>query len=86
MWRSLFLGLGLYLIILSAELGMVKEFSASWHKPETPVHETKDTSQSEWNMKVSRFMPYTALCLGVVVCIYSFQIPKLIKDAQGGDG
>ena len=87
MIRSMFLALGMFLILLSAELTMVQEFNASWHKSESAATQSSGTALRWTHVRVPRFLPYSTLCGGVVLCIYAYQLPKRWKERMdGGEG
>lgn len=84
MWRALFLGIGIYMMIAGAEClavdrvvwrGSAEPAAASnpFIKPASP--KPKDVIPEPW-------IPWCLLSSGAVVCLYSFTIPK----RMGGGG
>lgn len=80
MWRSLFIAVGLFAIILGLECLVVDKAIL------TP---TADQSSRQWGFRTPGAMyrelvppdwaPWSLLSVGAVVCLYSFTIPQKMK-------
>jgi hypothetical protein len=76
MWRALFLGIGIYLMIAGAECLAVDR--VTWRGGAEPppsaisftsAPKPKEAAPEPW-------LPWCLLSTGAVVCLYSFTIPK----------
>lgn len=75
MWRSLFLALGLTLMIIGAECLVVD--SAVFAQSSSGV--AGQGAGSAQSVEPPDWAPWTLISAGAVVCIYSFTIPKRVK-------
>ncbi len=83
MWRSLFLALGLYVMILGVECITVKEFRLRMHEPppSQPASLFPEQQAQVGPQRVLRpqpWVPWSFLSTGAVVCLYSFTIPARV--------
>ena len=77
MWRALFLGIGIYLMIAGAEcLAVDRVVWRGGAEPApaalsfgSPAPKLKDIAPEPW-------LPWCLLSTGAVTCLYSFTIPK----------
>ena len=81
MWRSLFLALGFFLMILGVEcLGVERVNLKVRDKAPAPVSpfdlEAKEGSQTQ--IVPPPWAPWSLLATGAVVCLYSFTIPRRV--------
>ena len=78
MWRALFLGIGIYLIIAGAECLAVERVYWRVHdEPRAaafPLQNSPPSAQKEF--PPAPWLPWSLLSSGAVVCLYSFTIPK----------
>lgn len=80
MWRSLFLALGLYLVLLGVEGLLVDKVvlvSRGEHGPWGYAARGREIVPSDW-------APWSLLSSGCVTILYSFTLPKRLKS-KGGD-
>lgn len=83
MWRALFLGIGIYMMIAGAQCLAVDR--VVWRGGGEPAQSALSFGQSGAKPKEAVPEPWIPWCLlssGAVVCLYSFTIPKRI----GGGG
>jgi hypothetical protein len=81
MWRSFFLAIGFFLILFGVEcLGVEKMNLKLREAPPAPVSpfdlEAKTGAQVQF--APSPWIPWSLLSSGVVMCIYSFTIPRRV--------
>ncbi len=78
MWRALFLGVGVYLMIAGAECLAVDR--VIWRTAPEPAPATmpfqKPPPQKPRDFPPAPWVPWSLLSTGAVVCLYSFTIPK----------
>ncbi len=78
MWRSFFLGVGVYLIIAGAECLAVDR--VYWRNHEDPPAAMNPFQRSATpaakEFPPAPWLPWSLLSTGAVVCLYSFTIPK----------
>jgi hypothetical protein len=84
MWRSIFLAIGISLIVVGAECLVVEKvvFAESAEPAlqsdslgEGPLIQSRDVRPPEW-------MPWTLMSSGAVVILYSFTIPRRVTAAK----
>ena len=69
MWRAMFLALGIYCVIIGLE-GLALE----------------SASLKEWvtdgprDLRLEKWMPWSILSAGAIVIIYSFTIPRRVRE------
>jgi hypothetical protein len=78
MWRALFLGIGLYMMIAGAQcLAVDRVF---WRNVQEPapaaVPLMKPAPPKPKEFPPAPWVPWSLLSTGAVVCLYSFTIPK----------
>ncbi len=83
MWRSFFLAIGIFLMILGVECLGVETVNLKMREP-------PQSSALPWdngpklgpNKKITPppWAPWSLLSTGAVVCIYSFTIPRRVKS------
>lgn len=83
MWRSLFLALGLYVMLLGAECILVQEFRLRMHEPPAPQPSSLFPSEQptvgpQRVLRPQPWVPWSFLSTGAVVCLYSFTIPARV--------
>ena len=84
MWRALFLGIGLYLMIAGAEcLAVDRVF---WRTTAQAVPAAipfqKPAAQKPADFPPAPWVPWSLLSTGAVVCLYSFTIPARIGSKK----
>jgi len=85
MWRALFLGIGIYLMIAGAQcLAVDRVF---WRMDPEPAAPALNVLQPPAAQKAKEFppapwVPWSLLSTGAVVCLYSFTIPKRIGGSK----
>jgi hypothetical protein len=82
MWRAFFLAIGIFLIILGIECLAVEKVylkihdepptSTNFLEPSPKVGPAKQLTPQSWH-------PWSLLSIGVVICLYSFTIPRRIQ-------
>ena len=78
MWRSLFLAVGLTLMIIGAECLVVDRAVFAQSIP-GPGGQGESQGTSERTVAPPDWAPWSLLSAGAVVCIYSFTIPRRVK-------
>lgn len=74
MWRALFLAIGFYCILLGAEALAVERVVLKPKKDgDRIVSQREDLKPAEWT-------PWSLMAGGAVVVLYSFTIPRRVKD------
>jgi len=75
MWRALFLAVGVFMMLLGAEALAVEtvDFRPFLHK----ANETYKTIPYD----VEPWLPWSLICGGAMVCIYSFTLPTRFKNS-----
>ena len=77
MWRALFLGIGVYLMIAGAECLAVDR--VVWRTPSGSAGASpfqKPAILKPNDFPPAPWVPWSLLSTGAVVCLYSFTIPK----------
>ena len=74
MWRSFFLGVGIYLVLLGGQSLLVDRATLRIH--EDAAVEGSDTVGPAKTLTPPPWAPWTLLSTGAVTCIYSFTLPK----------
>jgi len=75
MWRSLFLALGVYLVLLGAQCLGVEKFVLSVHEPPRQLAEGEFKPGPRREVTPPPWAPWSLMSTGAVVCLYSFTIP-----------
>ena len=77
MWRALFLGIGVYLMIAGAEcLAVDRVFWRTTPQPAPPPSAFQKPAPPKPNdFPPAPWVPWSLLSTGTVVCLYSFTIP-----------
>jgi hypothetical protein len=82
MWRSLFLAIGVFLVILGVECLGVAQFTLKLRDDATASTSIFDATPVLGSQKQITPPPWAAWSLmstGAVVCLYSFTIPKRVS-------
>jgi hypothetical protein len=82
MWRSMFLAIGVYMVLLGVQCLGVQKFvlkeTQTVVEPVGVLGEMKAvTSHREYSPQP--WVPYSLMTTGVVVCIYTYTLPRLVK-------
>ena len=84
MWRAFFLAIGLSLIILGAEFLIVDQVilrhPRSADATLAQVMDDSDRVASSKAFEPPDWFPWSLFSVGAIVMIYSFTIPKRVKD------
>jgi hypothetical protein len=84
MWRSLFLAVGVFVVLLGAQCLVIQKFVLTSQEvviqetagllgaEKTQVTRKKEISPAPWT-------PWSLMSTGVITCIYSFTIPARVK-------
>jgi len=78
MWRSFFLAVGIFLMILGAECLGVKKMNLRIREappPPTSPFDTEKKVGAQKQIVPPNWAPWSLLSSGAVVCLYSFTIP-----------
>lgn len=81
MWRSLFLAVGFFIIILGVECLGVERVSLKLRDPPPPptsLFETAPTEGPQKQVVPPPWAPWSLLSAGAVMCLYSFTIPRRV--------
>ncbi|MGA2616573.1 MAG: hypothetical protein ABSF26_03125 [Thermoguttaceae bacterium] len=79
MWRAFFLAIGLYLVIFGMECLAVDQVYLRAHEAPRPAAGLFQSAAAEGpplTFAPSPWMPWSFLSSGIVVCLYSFTIPR----------
>ena len=77
MWRALFLGIGIYLMIAGAECLAVERVTWRTSGPvRNAVGLQKPATEQPKEFPPAPWVPWSLLSTGAVVCLYSFTIPR----------
>jgi hypothetical protein len=82
MWRAIFLAIGIYFVILGVEcLGVEKAILKIHGDPPPPVSpwDTEAKLGTPVTITPPHWAPWSLMSSGVVVCLYSFTIPRRVK-------
>ena len=81
MWRSLFLAMGVYLVLLGAQCLGVEKFTL---KPKQPASQSASLGDARAGagkeIVPPPWAPWSLMSTGAVVCLYSFTIPSRLKS------
>ncbi len=83
MWRSLFLAVGLFLIILGVECLGVETINLKFRDPPKESNlpwESAPAVGPRKKISPPPWAPWSLLSSGAVVCLYSFTIPRRVKS------
>jgi hypothetical protein len=81
MWRALFLAVGIYMVLFGGQCFMVERVSLGFHDdppPSTSMFETPATVGPQKQFIPPPWVPWSMMSSGVVVCLYSFTIPRRV--------
>jgi len=80
MWRAFFLAIGIYLIILGVECLAVDHVSLRLHDDPPPATsmDAAPTLGPQKQFAPAPWMPWSVMSTGIVVCLYSFTIPRRV--------
>jgi len=82
MWRAFFLSIGIFLVILGVESLAVEKVTTKFHDP-PPAKSTPFEEQAKKGPKKiltpPPWVPWILMSSGVVVCLYSFTLPRRVK-------
>lgn len=74
MWRALFLAIGVYAVLVGAQALAVERVVMKPTKDgDRIVAQGKDLQPAEWT-------PWSLMAGGAVIVLYSFTIPRRVKD------
>lgn len=84
MWRSMFLAVGVFVVLLGAQCLVIQKFVLT--SQEVVIQETSGLLGAE-KTQVTRkkeltpapWAPWSLMSTGVITCIYSFTIPARVK-------
>lgn len=84
MWRSFFLAIGVYLILLGAQCLGVQKFvlksrSNSPQSQATLLSRNDSQVQPRREIEPPPWAPWSIMSTGAVVCLYSFHIPRRLN-------
>ncbi len=82
MWRSLFLAIGLFMVVLGAGFLCVERVELRIHEQLPPSALSLSNSPREGPPKAiipAPWWPWSFLSAGAVVCLYSFTIPRRVQ-------
>ncbi len=85
MWRSMFLGAGIFLMILGAECLAVESVTLKIKGGPAPADGFLATLDNKPGPSLPKkfvpesWIPWSLLSTGAVVCLYSFTIPRRIQ-------
>ena len=82
MWRAFFLAVGISLVILGVEcLGVEKVTLKIREKPPAPTSpwDTPPSAGPNMTLVPQNWAPWSLMSSGVVVCLYSFTIPRRVQ-------
>lgn len=74
MWRSFFLAIGVFTILLGAECLAVETVT---FKPKTSNGQVVEPART---VRTPEWAPWSLMGAGAVVVLYSFTLPKRVKD------
>jgi hypothetical protein len=81
MWRSLFLAIGVILIILGVQCLGVAQFTLKLRDEapsSTSFLDTAPTLGAQKQITPPTWAPWSLMSTGAVVCLYSFTLPKRV--------
>jgi len=80
MWRSLFLAIGIYLLLLGAQCLAVEKVVLKFHEPARERIDLLGTKTLEAGaprtLAPPEWVPWSLMSTGAVVCLYSFTVPR----------
>jgi hypothetical protein len=82
MWRAFFLSIGVFLVIVGVECLAVEKVSLKFHEPPPPIATPFDTQAEKGprkNLNPPPWAPWSLMSSGIVVCLYSFTLPRRVK-------
>jgi hypothetical protein len=82
MWRSLFLALGVFMLIVGIQCLGVSQFILKIHGESTASASLLDVSPivgPQLKFTPLPWTPWSLMATGIVVCIYSFTLPKRVS-------
>jgi len=82
MWRSLFLAIGLFLVVLGVGFMVVEGVELKAHETLPPSFLSLGSGSGEGPAKQitpAPWWPWSFLSAGAVTCLYSFTIPRRVQ-------
>jgi hypothetical protein len=81
MWRSLFLAVGIFLIILGVQCLGVAQFTLKIRDEAAAAYYLDTTPGTGPQKKLTPppWVPWSLMSTGAVVCLYSFTLPKRVS-------
>jgi hypothetical protein len=82
MWRAFFLAIGVYLALLGAQLLAVERVYLIFRDsppPATGLLESTPSTGPQVQYAPPAWVPWSFLSFGVVLCLYSFTIPRRLQ-------
>jgi len=82
MWRSLFLAVGVYLMLLGFQCLGVEKFVLNVREPpkQAAPAEGKPKPGPQKTVVPPPWAPWSLMSTGAVVCLYSFSIPSRMRN------
>ncbi|MCC6126132.1 MAG: hypothetical protein IT426_14315 [Pirellulales bacterium] len=81
MWRSLFLSIGIFLMLFGVQCLGVRQFTFKAREEPPPQTSLLDSTPAVGPQKKfvpAPWVPWSMMASGAVVCLYSFTIPKRV--------
>ena len=85
MWRGFFLAIGIYMMILGAECLGVEKVNLKAREappPQNGLFEQKVAVGPQKTYLPPRWVPWSFMSSGAVVCLYSFSIPTRLQGKK----
>jgi hypothetical protein len=82
MWRAFFLAIGIFLVILGIECLAVEKVYLKIHdEPQAQMNPFDPTPKegAPKQLTPQNWHPWSLLSIGVVICLYSFTIPRRMQ-------
>lgn len=80
MWRSVFLALGIFCLVLGAEALVVEKVVLAADAPVSASATPGDAAPSQREYVPHEAAPWMLMSVGAVVMLYSFTIPRRVRD------
>lgn len=81
MWRSLFLAIGVFLMVLGVQCLGVAQFTLKIREEapaQTSIFDTTPALGAQKKVTPPPWAPWSLMSTGAVVCLYSFTLPKRV--------
>jgi len=78
MWRAFFLSIGIFLVILGVECLAVEQVKMKFREPPAPAAAEGEKGANK-KLAPPPWAPWSLMSSGVVVCLYSFTVPRRMK-------